>query len=147
MSIKFDEQQYADYGATVLRISLGVVLIAHSLYLKLMVFTLAGTANFFASIGLPDWFAYIVFLTEAITGVALVLGYKSRICALIVIPILLGAAWAHWPNGWLFTAQNGGCEYPLYLAFTAVGVAFLGDGAFAIKRITRPSLTQVANQT
>lgn len=121
------------YGSFLMRVSLGVVMIMHSLYLKLVVFTLPGTAGYFGSIGLPEWLAYLVFAIEAIAGVALVLGYQSKLCALVLVPVLLGATWAHLPNGWLFTAQNGGWEYPLFLTFAAVTVYFSGNGAFAIE--------------
>ena len=40
-----------DISASILRAALGIVLIAHSLYLKMVVYTLAGTAQFFGSIG------------------------------------------------------------------------------------------------
>lgn len=128
-----NNEEYGAYGATIMRISLGVVLIAHSLYLKLVVFTLPGTAAFFQSIGLPGWLAYTVFAVEAVAGVFLVVGYKTRLSALVVIPVLLGATWAHLPNGWLFTAQNGGWEYPLFLALIAVSVGLVGPGAFALE--------------
>ena len=95
-------------SALILRVSLAVVLLAHSLYLKLVVFTLAGTAQYFGSIGLPDTLAYIVFFIEAVAGVALILGFKTRFFAALVIPILLGATWAHSSNGWLFTNAGGG---------------------------------------
>lgn len=121
------------YGALVMRISLGAVLIAHSLYLKLMVFTLAGTASYFDSIGLPSWLAYAVFSIESVTGVLIIIGYKTRVSAAIVLPILLGATWAHSGNGWVFTATNGGWEYPLFLSFIAAAVALLGPGALALE--------------
>ena len=121
------------YGAFIMRISLGAVLIAHSIYLKLMVFTLAGTANYFESIGLPSWLAYAVFSIESVTGVLIIVGYKTRLSAAIVLPILLGATWAHSANGWVFSATNGGWEYPLFLSFIATAVALLGPGALALE--------------
>ncbi|MDQ1829306.1 DoxX family membrane protein [Massilia scottii] len=56
-------QSAAAYGITLLRISLGIMWIAHAL-LKLWVFTLAGTAAYFASVGLPSVLAYPVFAAE-----------------------------------------------------------------------------------
>lgn len=117
----------------ILRVSLGVMFIAHSLYLKLFVFTLPGTAQFFTSIGLPGFLAYIVFTIEAIAGVMLVLGVQTRWVALVTIPILIGATWAHWGNGWMFGFENGGWEYPLYLTILACVQFLLGDGAYATK--------------
>jgi putative oxidoreductase len=109
-----------------------MVLIAHSLYLKLVVFTLPGTAEFFVSLGLPQASAYAVFAVEAFAGVALVLGYRVELAAAASIPVLLGATWAHWSNGWLFTNDGGGWEYPLFLATVACAQIFLGAGSYAL---------------
>jgi len=122
-----------DFGAFILRIALGSVLLVHSVYLKLVVFTLPGTADFFTSIGLPAFLAYIVFLIEVIAGVALILGLKTRFFAASVIPVLLGATWVHWSNGWLFTNTGGGWEFPLFLTVAAVAQFSLGDGKYAVK--------------
>ena len=122
----------SDISTSLLRISLGAVLLAHSLYLKLVVLTLAGTAQFFASIELPEILAYLVFFIEAIAGAALLLGIYSRFFSLLVIPVLLGATWAHGQNGWLFTNTGGGWEYPLILSIMALAQVGLGDGKYAI---------------
>lgn len=120
-------------GVTITRVALGVVLIAHSAYLKLVIFTLPGTAAFFGSIGLPGWLAYLVFFIEAVAGAMLVVGWQSRAAAIAVVPVLLGATWAHWSAGWLFTNSGGGWEYPALLAVLAVAQALLGDGAYALR--------------
>ena len=122
------------YGRLVLRIALGIVLIAHSLYLKLMVFGLEGTANFFVSIGFPAFLAYAVFIVEAVTGVMLIVGFKTKVAALVTVPVLLGATWVHLPNGWLFTVENGGWEYPLFLTCIAVVIALLDPGAYSLDK-------------
>jgi putative oxidoreductase len=122
------------YAALLLRIGLGVMFITHSLWLKLFVYTLPGTAKFFGSIGLPPTLAYAVFAAEAIGGVALVLGIATRAVALALIPVLLGATWAHAGNGWLFTNPNGGWEYPLFLTLATAVQALLGAGAHALHR-------------
>lgn len=123
-----------NYGTALLRISLGIIFIAHSLYLKLIVFTLPGTVGFFESIGLPAILAYITFATEAIGGVALVLGLYARWAALSLIPIALGATWAHSGAGWVFSNAGGGWEYPLFLAIAAAVVALQGNGSLALQR-------------
>ena len=120
-------------GALTLRVALAAVLLSHSLYLKLFVFTLPGTAQFFSSIGLPGWLAYGVFIAEAVGGIAILLGLYTRQCALLMIPILLGATWAHLPNGWLFSNASGGWEYPLFLTFISASLACYGAGEYAIK--------------
>ncbi len=120
-------------GATLLRAGLGVMYIAHAL-LKLWVFTLPGTAQFFASVGLPTFLAYPVFGLELIGGVALVLGVYARQAALALLPVLTGAAWVHAGNGWVFTSPNGGWEYPAFLMVASAALWLLGDGAFALRR-------------
>lgn len=127
-----NEAQLQSIGATLLRISLGIVLLAHSLYLKMMVFTLPGTADFFISIGLPGLLAYVTFLVEVAVGIALIAGYQVRIAALLVVPFLLGATWAHSSNGWLFTNAGGGWEYPLFMSVVAIAQAFIGGGYGAL---------------
>jgi|GEM_PF-183201 len=128
------QNQVSEMATFVLRLALGFMFIAHSWLLKLFVFTLAGTADFFVSIGLPGWFAYAVFGFEAIAGIALVLGIQARWFALAAIPILMGATWAHGGNGWMFGYPNGGWEYPLYLTVLAGVQVMLGDGAFAVMK-------------
>ena len=81
----------APLGATLLRVSLGVMYIDHSVLLKFLTFGLAGTAGYFASIGLPGWLAYLTFSAETIRGALLVLGIKARWTALALMPALAGA--------------------------------------------------------
>jgi putative oxidoreductase len=121
----------AEYGALLLRVTLGVMFVAHAL-LKLLVFTLPGTAQFFGSLGLPGFLAYVTFAAELVGGVLLIAGIGTRWVALALVPVLLGATWAHAGNGWLFTAPNGGWEYPAFLTVAAVVQALLGDGAYAL---------------
>jgi putative oxidoreductase len=106
-----------------LRVALGIMFIAHSVVLKYFTFTLAGTAQYFDSIGLPAALAYVVFALEAIGGVLLVFNIATRWVALALVPVLIGAMWVHLGNGWVFSAPNGGWEYPLFLIVISVVVA------------------------
>ncbi len=123
-----------EIAAFVLRVALGVMFLAHGLLLKVFVFTLPGTAQFFASLGLPGWTAYAVAAAETIGGLMLILGVQVRLVALALTPILLGALWVHAGNGWVFSAKNGGWEYPAYLVVLSLAQALLGEGAFALSR-------------
>lgn len=125
-----NEQMTAN-GATLLRIALGVAALSHGL-LKVFVFTLAGAAGFFEFIGLPGFLAYVVTFVEIICGVMLIAGFRTRIAAAAMIPVLLGAAWAHSGNGWVFSNQGGGWEYPIFWAVALAAQALLGGGAYAL---------------
>jgi putative oxidoreductase len=123
-------------GIALLRISLGVMWISHAL-LKLLVFTLPGTAQYFASIGFPGVLAYPVFAAELLGGLALVFGVYARQVALGLLPIMVVAAWVHGPNGWVHTSAGGGWEYPVFLIVASIALWLLGDGAGALKRSMR----------
>lgn len=120
-----------DLAAGLLRTGLGVMFIAHAL-LKYYVFTLPGTAQYFESLGLPGALGYATFAAELIGGVMLVLGVCTRAVALALVPVLLGATWAHVGSGWSFSAPKGGWEYPAFLTLAAVVVGLLGDGRYSV---------------
>jgi putative oxidoreductase len=124
-------QRTAPYAALVLRVTLGVMFIAHSLILKHFTYTLPGTAQFFESIGLPGALAYLTFWAELLGGIALVAGFATRWVSLALVPILIGATWVHIGNGWVFSAANGGWEYPVFLIAASLVQALLGDGKYA----------------
>ena len=124
----------ASYGLFVLRVSLGLMYLAHSVVLKLFTYGLTGTAGFFQQVGLPGWLAYVTFAAEAVGGVLLVLGVQARWVALVLSPALIGAiVWVHGANGWVFTATGGGWEYPLFLLAASLALVIGGEGAFALK--------------
>ncbi len=117
-------------GTALLRITLGMAAISHGL-LKVFVFTMPGAVGFFESLGLPGFLAYVTVFVEVAGGLALVAGFQTRLVSLAMIPILLGAMWAHSGNGWVFSNQGGGWEYPLFWAVVLLVQAMLGSGAFA----------------
>ena len=124
----------ADLAALILRVSLGVLFLAHA-GLKIFVFTPAGTAGFFQSLGLPGPLAYLIIAAELLGGLALIAGYRTRIVSLALIPVLLGAiVTVHFAAGFWFSNENGGWEYPAFWIVTLIVQALLGDGAAALGR-------------
>lgn len=127
----------APYAALVLRVTTGFLFIAHGLT-KLLVFTPAGTAGFFESLGLPGWLGIATMIVEILGGVALVLGIWTRVVSAALVPVLLGAAFtAHWANGFGWSNPNGGWEYPVMWAAVQASLALLGDGAHALVPLRR----------
>jgi putative oxidoreductase len=141
------DARFAPYGALVLRVALGAMFVAHA-YLKLAVFTVPGFAGFLGSVGLPSLLAWPIILAELLGGIAILVGFHGRLVSLALIPVLLGAVAIHAPNGWLFTATNGGWEYPAFLALAALAQALIGDGAFAVRpaRLLVPAAPSGATQ-
>ena len=123
----------APYAALLLRLSLGVMFLAHGLLLKVFTFTVPGTVSFFESIGYPGLFAYLVILGEVGGGLALILGIWTRPISLLLVPIMIGATLQHVGNGWLFSTSGGGWEFPMFGTVALFVQALLGDGAFALR--------------
>ena len=123
-----------NYGAMITRLSLGGVLLSHGL-LKVIVFTVPGTVAYFESLGLPATAAYLTIFAEIVGGAAILLGLYTRFASLLSIPLLLGALWAHSGNGWVFSAEGGGWEFPLLLVVLAAAVAIQGGGPFALRKL------------
>ena len=130
------QQQTAQYGITLLRVSLGTMWTAHAL-LKLFVFTLPGTAEYFQSIGYPGVLAYPVFAVELLGGAALVLGVYARQVALALVPVMVVAASVHVGNGWVHTSPGGGWEYPAFLVASSIALWLSGDGRLVLRRSVR----------
>lgn len=126
------DNRTAPYAALLLRIALGTMFLAHGLT-KLLVFTPAGTAGFFHSIGFPGFLAYPVIAFEILAGILLVLGVYARWVGAIATVQLFVASTVHFGNGWSFTNTNGGWEYPVFLAMSALAVTLMGEGACALK--------------
>ncbi|ERE19003.1 MULTISPECIES: DoxX family protein [Chromobacteriaceae] len=114
-------------AALVLRLALGLMYLSHGA-LKLFVFTPAGTAEYFASLGLPGFVGYFAILIEIGGGLLLLAGIQARWVALLLIPQLLGAiVLVHGAKGWMFTNEGGGWEYPAFLIASSLALFLLGQ--------------------
>ncbi len=123
----------APYAALLLRVSLGILFLAH-VYLKIFVFTLPGFVGYFASLGLPAVAAYAVVALELLGGIALILGIYAPWVALPLAVEMLGTiVKVHGANGWMFTNKGGGWEYPAFWTAGLVVLYLLGDGAWALR--------------
>ncbi len=116
-------------GVSLLRIHFGIILLAHG-WLKVYVFSIAGTVGYFASIGLPPILAYLLIFGELVGGLALILGIQTRLAAALAVPIVFGAAVMNGGNGWLHSASGGGWEYAASLTVIAVSLAIMGSGQY-----------------
>ncbi|MBW8269508.1 DoxX family protein [Caldovatus aquaticus] len=126
-----DERTTIPYAALLLRVSLGLAFLAHGAVLKLGTFGLAGTTGYFGAIGYPPLLGAIVAFAETAAGLALIAGFRVRAVSLLALPILIGATVQHLPNGWLFSSQGGGWEFPALWSVLLLVQARLGAGALA----------------
>ena len=124
----------APYGIALLRVSLGILFLAH-VGLKVFVFTVPGFVGYFASLHLPAILAYATIALELFGGIALILGiYAPWVAIPLALEMLGTIVLVHGANGWLFTNKGGGWEYPAFWAVALVVLSLSGDGAFALRR-------------
>jgi putative oxidoreductase len=136
--------RYTQFGAALLRVSLGFSFFAYGYFLKYQTFTPAGTAQYFTSIGYPAFLAYLVIAAEILGGLALILGVATRVVALGLIPLMIGATLQHVGNGWVFSAAGGGWSYPALWTVLLVVQALLGSGRFAVGSLLKQRLGPIA---
>lgn len=130
----FASDRSSDLAAALLRVTNGALFVAHGA-MKLFVFTPAGTAGYFQSIGLPGFLGYVTILVEILGGLALLAGFKTKIVSLVLVPVLLGAAYfGHGGNGFFFSNANGGWEYPVFWAVVMLAQSLLGAGSYAVDK-------------
>jgi putative oxidoreductase len=134
-----DTARTTPYAALLLRVSMGVMFLAHGLLLKIGTFGLSGTMGFFGSLGYPPVLGAVVAIAETLAGIALILGVGVRTASLAMVPVMVGATLQHAPAGWLFSAQGGGWEFPAFWTVALLVQAGLGAGALALEFGRRPA--------
>lgn len=133
----------SQYGATVLRLFLGVTFVMHA-YLALVIYTPAGAAAFNARMGipLPEVAAWFTILAHGLGGLMMILGLWTRWAALANLPVMLGAlVFVHLSQGYFLKGvlvgsapQAAGYEYVLLIVGATLAQVLLGGGALAITR-------------
>lgn len=123
--------QLAEWGPVPLRLVVGLVFLVHGAQ-KLFVFGPAGTAGFFAKIGVPapGVMALVVMAVELLGGLALLLGVFTRGVALVLaVNMLVAILLVHLPAGFFLPA---GYEFALTLLGANVALALWGAGPASI---------------
>ena len=123
------------YGATVLRVFLGIIYIMHA-YLVVFVFGPRGMAAYQAAKGIPfpEIGTWYVIVAHGLGGICLILGILVRVAALVNIPIMVGAlVFVHLKQGF-FMGKDVGYEYALLVLGATIAQALLGAGAFTLRK-------------
>ena len=81
----------------------------------------------------PGALAYPVFAAELLGGIALLLGFRTRLVAAALLPVLIGASGGS-PGQRLGLSRPRMAvgEYPVFLALTDLVLVLIGGGAFAL---------------
>lgn len=124
-----------DAVAALLRITLGVVMVAHGWNHLLGPGGIEGTARWFGSMGLrpPKVHALASALTELGAGAALVLGLLTGLqCGAVVGIMAVAYVTAHRANGFFVFKPGQGYEYVAVLGLVATALAILGPGEWSV---------------
>jgi putative oxidoreductase len=115
----------------VLRIVLGVVMIAHG-YGKIFG-GLSHHVDLVRSVGLPGWLAYLSTGAEFFGGIAVLVGLFTRLAAFAITVDLVVAIWkVNWKDGLL---GDHGYQFPLALAAIAFALIFFDAGPIALDHV------------
>jgi putative oxidoreductase len=116
-----------------LRVVLGVVMIAHGRNHWLGGGKIAGTARWFSGLGLRNGTlqAWLSVVTEIGAGLLLILGLLTPLaCAAVISVMLVAGLLAHRRNG--FFVFKDGYEYVLVIGVACLALAVLGPGRFSV---------------
>lgn len=123
----------ADLGKLIIRLTLGGLMLFHGV--AKLFNGISGIEGMLAGHGIPTVFAYGVYIGELIAPLMIILGYQTRIGALLIMfNMLVAIALAH-GNQLLALGGNGGWALELqgFFLFTALAVIFLGPGRYKLK--------------
>jgi len=126
----------AAYGATLLRLILGVIFLMHA-YLAVGVFGFNGMVAYQAKNGIPfpEIATVYLILAHGLGGLCLIIGLFTRWAALANAVAMLGALlFVHLKNGFWAHSNPSGYEYVLMLLVVSLAVAMIGGGALALRR-------------
>ncbi len=123
---------YTDLALLVLRLALGIIVLAHGAQ-KVFQFGLADTGASFAGMGVPlgQFAGPVVSIIELIGGAAIIIGAATRIfAALVAVTMGVATLLVHGGNG-IFSAE-GGFELTLILGAGALVLALASAGRFSV---------------
>lgn len=123
----------ADLGKLIIRLTLGGLMLFHGV--AKLFNGISGIEGMLAGHGIPAIFAYGVFIGELIAPLMIILGYQTRIGALLIVfNMLVAIALVH-GNELLALGRSGGWALELqgFFLFTALAVIFLGPGRYKLK--------------
>lgn len=124
-----------DIAALILRATVGAVVLAHGVNHAWGGGGIAGTAGWFASIGLRPGRVHAVLatVTEIGAGALLLAGLLTPFAAAAVVSTMVVAlVTAHRGNGFFIFRPGQGWEYTAVLAATAAALAALGPGRWSL---------------
>ena len=122
-------------GLLILRVAVGIVMIAHGYNHIFRGGKIQGTAGWFESLGMKPGIlhAWLASLTELGAGAMLIFGFLTPLAAGGVVGVMLVALITnHLKNGFFIFRPGEGYEYVLTLLLTGLAIGGIGAGKWSI---------------
>ncbi|OKL36503.1 DoxX family protein [Domibacillus mangrovi] len=124
----------AETGALILRVVLGIIFFVHGL-VKFQG-GIGNTVGWFDSIGIPGGLAYVVAIIELVGGIALIVGFGTKIVSALLALLMIGATLkVKLAAGFLGNGQMAGYELDLALLAIALYIAINGSKKYSIGQL------------
>ncbi|MDE2367162.1 MAG: DoxX family protein [Betaproteobacteria bacterium] len=122
-------------GKLILRLTVGILILFHGVFKLLHPESLESISKMLAAINLPQPVAYGVLVGEVIAPIMVIVGFYSRIGALLISGNMIFALLlAHRAQLFTLTANGGwALELQGFYLFSGLAVLFLGSGRLALK--------------
>lgn len=121
-----------DLGLLIIRLSIGILMLMHG------IFKIGHGVGFIeqmiVDMGMPSFFAYGVYIGEVVASIFIILGFATRIAAIVFAINCMVAALMVNPGGILALNEVGGWDKELLglYFFGAVALIFTGGGKYAL---------------
>lgn len=133
----------SDLGPLLIRIALGGVMFPHGAQKAIGAFDGKGFTktmeSFTTGMDMPYVVALLVIVAEFLGAIGLVFGFLTRVCAVGILAVMVGAvAMVHAQHGffmnWFGEQAGEGYEYHLLAGAMALLLLIKGGGAFSVDR-------------
>lgn len=123
-----------DLGLLVLRLTVGLLMIPHGINKLLHADAFAFVQSALEAKGLPTFIAYGVFAGEIVAPLLIVLGFRSRLGALVMFLNGLATLYLAYSDSLTALNPHGGWapELPGLFLFGALALLFTGGGKYAL---------------
>jgi len=122
----------SEIAKLLLRLTVGIMMLFHGI--EKVIHGISGVKHLTTSAGLPEFFAYGVYIGEVIVPIFIILGLYARIASLFLAINMMMAIFLAY-GGSLFALGKFGApviELPLFYLVISIVIFLLGSGKYAV---------------
>lgn len=122
----------ADIAKLLLRVSVGIMMLFHGA--EKIINGISGIKHLTVSAGLPEFFAYGVYIGEIVVPIFIILGLYARIASLFLSFNMIMAIFLAYGSSLFTLAKHGApaMELPFFYLVISIAIFLLGSGKYAV---------------